>query len=100
MRPAILRTLLTFLAACAAAAAPALAAPAPGEICPAIDPPAAIGPGVRAFVDPATGKLRPPTAEERSRLAAAAGDRSARVYEVVVSAPTARGSSSSTTRSR
>ena len=84
MRPAIVRFSMAFLAACAAAAASARPGPAAPETCPAIDPPAAaVSAGVRAFVDPATGKLRPPTAEERRQLAAAA-DRSARTYEVVV----------------
>jgi hypothetical protein len=83
MRPANLRFPMAFLAACAAAASARPGPAAPGT-CPAIDPPAAaVSAGVRAFVDPATGKLRPPTAEERRQLAGAV-DRSARTYEVVV----------------
>ncbi len=40
------------------------------EICPAIDRPApAVGARVRAFVDPATGRLREPTADELRALA-------------------------------
>ncbi|HSB37006.1 MAG TPA: hypothetical protein VLH41_09010 [Thermoanaerobaculia bacterium] len=44
--------------------------PPPPEHCPAIDPPApaASGTGLRAFRDPATGKLRPPTADELARV--------------------------------
>jgi hypothetical protein len=44
--------------------------PAP-RVCPAIDTPASIAaaPGMRAFVDPATGKLREPTADELRQLA-------------------------------
>jgi hypothetical protein len=39
--------------------------------------------GVRVFIDPATGRIRRPTAEERQRLAVrTARDRSARAYEV------------------
>lgn len=37
--------------------------------CPAIDAPAPPLPRVRAFVDPATGQLREPTADELRRLA-------------------------------
>ena len=83
MRPAIRRTWLAFFALWAAAAPAFPGAPAP-ETCPAIDVPAVPAPGVRAFVDPATGKLRPPTAEEKFRLAAAVRNRSERIYEVVV----------------
>ncbi len=84
MRPAILRIPLTFLAACAAAGLPALPAPETPETCPAIDRPAAAPSlGIRAFIDPATGKLRPPTAEER-RLASAARERAGQTREVVL----------------
>ncbi len=53
------------LAAAAGAAGP--------EECPAIDVPAPIrtAPRVRAFVDPATGKLREPTADELREIAEA-----------------------------
>ena len=37
--------------------------------CPAIDAPAPASPRVRAFVDPVTGQLRDPTAEELRRIA-------------------------------
>jgi len=85
MQRAILRISLSFFAACAAAAAPAhpgLEAAPP--VCPSIDPPApTAGAGLRAFVDPVTGKLRPPTAAEKRQLVAAR-DRASRTYEVVV----------------
>ena len=45
---------------------------APPKDCPAIDIPAPIAPvrsAVRAFVDPVTGKLREPTADELRQLA-------------------------------
>lgn len=45
---------------------------APPEECPAIDIPAPIAsgrPALRAFIDPATGRLREPTAEELRQLA-------------------------------
>jgi len=59
-------------------------------VCPAIDHPAPVSspaPGIRAAIDPATGALRPPTAEER--MAASARKRAARAetmhnLEVVV----------------
>jgi len=61
-------------------------------VCPAIDHPAPIStsasaPGIRAAIDPATGALRTPTAEER--MAASARKRAARAetmrnLEVVV----------------
>jgi hypothetical protein len=38
-------------------------------VCPAIDIPAPTAPGVRAFVDAATGKLREPTPDELRQLA-------------------------------
>lgn len=46
------------------------AEPAP-RVCPAIDTPVSIpsAPRMRAFVDPATGKLREPTADELRQLA-------------------------------
>ncbi len=83
MRPAALRISAVFLAALGAAAAPGRPGPAVPESCPAIDPPSSVQ-AVRAFVDPATGRLRPPTAEERSRPSLAVRDRSARNYVVVV----------------
>jgi hypothetical protein len=46
----------------------AAAGPAP-ESCPAIDPTAAAAPRLRVFIDPATGRLREPTAEELRQLA-------------------------------
>lgn len=49
-----------------AAAAPVKIAPRPAEPCPADD--TAAQPGMRAFVDPATGQLREPTAEEAAEL--------------------------------
>jgi hypothetical protein len=61
-------------------------APSP-DSCPAIDPPAtAASPerGIRVFVDPATGRLRRPTPEERRRIALSSRDRSGRTYEVMV----------------
>jgi len=84
MRPAILRITLTVLAAFAAAAAPAVPGPEAPPACPAIDSPAAPAAGVRAFIDPATGKLRPPSAEEKRQLVSTARGRSSRTYEVVV----------------
>jgi len=42
---------------------------APAPACPAIDAPAPSAPRVRAFIDPATGRLREPTADELRRLA-------------------------------
>jgi len=59
-------------------------------VCPAIDHPAPVSasaPGIRAAIDPATGALRTPTAEER--MAASARKRAARAetmrnLEVVV----------------
>ncbi len=83
MRPAILRIMLTVLASFAAAAGPADPGPEAPPDCPAIDPPAAPA-GVRAFIDPATGKLRPPRTEEKRQLVSTARGRSSRTYEVVV----------------
>lgn len=54
------------------AAFPVVAAPAPEKAppeCPAIDVPAPASFRVRAFVDPLTGRLREPTADELRRLA-------------------------------
>ncbi len=84
MRPAILRISLTILAACAAAAVPAFPGPDAPPACPAIDPPPAPAGGVRAFVDPATGKLGPPTAAQKRQTVRPARDRASRTYEVVV----------------
>ena len=44
------------------------AEPAP-RVCPHIDAPAPAAPGVRAFIDPATGKRRAPTAAELRQIA-------------------------------
>ena len=54
-------------------------------VCPAIDHPAPIStsasaPGIRASIDPATGALRPPTADER--MAASARKRAARAESI------------------
>ena len=60
---------------------------APTPACPAIDPPAAIAARpLRVFRDPVTGKLRPPTREERDRLrdAQALEPKAARVFTTVV----------------
>lgn len=76
-------------------AAVALAIPQPAPSmnpeCPAIDLPTATRPvapaGVRAFIDPVTGKLRRPTPEERQKLASTVSrDRSGRAYEVRIEA--------------
>jgi hypothetical protein len=40
----------------------------PPAFCPPIDPPA-IAPSLRIFIDPETGRRRPPTAEERRQMA-------------------------------
>ena len=63
--PALAALALLGLCAAAGAAGP--------EVCPAIDVPAPLrtAPRVRAFVDPATGKLREPTADELRALAEA-----------------------------
>jgi hypothetical protein len=50
-----------------ASAARTTGSPAPS--CPAVDAPAPAAPRVRAFVDPVTGALREPTADELRRLA-------------------------------
>jgi hypothetical protein len=89
-----MRAAALFLAASAAAAA----APAPGnppapekppQVCPAIDPPAvpAYAARLHVFVDPATGRVREPTADElrayaERRRAARAAARPP-VFEVV-----------------
>ena len=71
------------------AAAPSGSARPPAEAppCPAIDAPAPPLPRVRAFIDPATGQLREPTADELRRLAeerlARRAAASARVFVVV-----------------
>ena len=60
---------------------------APTPACPAIDPPAAVAARpLRVFRDPVTGKLRPPTREERERLheAQALEPKTARVFTTVV----------------
>src|SRR5262245_61369391 len=69
------------------------ASPADGpaaSTCPAIDPPAApaAGSGLRAFRDPVTGRLRPPTPEERARLRQThqAVPREARTFKTTVRA--------------
>jgi len=72
-----------------AAAAAAVAAPAPPEVCPAIDPPAvpAYPARLHVFVDPATGRLREPTADElrayAERRRAARAGAPPPVFEVV-----------------
>ncbi len=84
MRPAILRFSLALFAACAAAAVSALPGPDAPPTCPAIDPPAApAGAGVRAFVDPVTRKLRPPTAAQKRQLVVPVRDRASRTYAVI-----------------
>jgi hypothetical protein len=73
------------LVAAVPAAASALPVPQPAESCPAIDPPAVPVPaGIRAFIDPVTGKLRPAKPEEKRKIAAAGRDRSARTYQLVI----------------
>ena len=74
-----------------AAAAYAIPEPAPStdRECPAIDSPAAsravVPAGIRAFIDPVTGKLRPATPEERRKLASTVSrDRSGRAYEILI----------------
>lgn len=60
------------IAVAALLGASALRAASPQEAappCPAIDPPAPAAPRVRAFVDPVTGQLREPTADELRRIA-------------------------------
>jgi hypothetical protein len=59
------------------------------ETCPAIDPPAStrapLRAGLRVFVDPVTGKIRPATPEERRKVATATPrDRSSRTYEMTI----------------
>ena len=61
--PALAALALLGLSAAAGAAGP--------EDCPAIDVPAPAGARVRAFIDPATGKLREPTPDELRALAEA-----------------------------
>ncbi len=59
------------IAVAALLGASALRAASPQETappCPAIDSPAPSAPRVRVFVDPATGQLREPTADELRRL--------------------------------
>jgi len=64
------------------AALPALLLADGTAVCPAIDHPAPVqsAPGMRASIDPATGAVRPPTAEER--IAASARKRAARAEAV------------------
>jgi len=84
MQRAFLRVSISLLTVCAAAAVSARPGPETPPSCPAIDRPAATGgAGVRAFIDPVTGKLRPPTAAEKRQLVSAR-DRASRTYEVVV----------------
>ncbi len=77
------------LAALALLGLSAAAGAAGPEECPAIDVPAPVrtAPRVRAFVDPATGKLREPTADELRALAEARlksrAAQAPRVFEVV-----------------
>lgn len=76
--------LAALLAAGALCAAPA---PDPAPECPAVDVPAPATFRVRAFVDPVTGRLREPTADELRRLAeerlAARSAEAPRVFEIV-----------------
>jgi len=60
--------LLSFLLAFGGGSAASPTA-SPASACPAVDAPATAAPRVRAFIDPATGRLRPPTADELRRLA-------------------------------
>ena len=65
--PAVAAAALALTIATARAEGP----PPPPENCPAIDPPAPAAAGMaplRAFRDPATGELRPPTADELARV--------------------------------
>ncbi len=72
-----------------ALAAAAGARDGPAEVCPAIDVPVT-APRLHVFVDPATGRPRPPTAEELRRLAeerlAARENAPPRVFTVVTHA--------------
>jgi hypothetical protein len=61
------RLLAFFLAFGGGSAASPVAGPA--AACPAVDAPSARAPRVRAFIDPATGRLRPPTVDELRRIA-------------------------------
>ena len=82
------RLLRMLCAAGLAVGAAAVARPASvseADDCPAIDPPMVFVPsaGVRVFIDPATGKIRPPTSAERQAITeATARNRSARTYEL------------------
>jgi hypothetical protein len=67
------------LPAGAAARVSTAAAPKEPAVCPADD--SAVGPGLRAFLDPQTGQLREPTPEEARALAAAARIEVARAIE-------------------
>ncbi len=68
MNPLRRRTALAFALAWVPLSAGARPAPDPKPECPAIDVPAPAG-RVRVFVDPATGKLRPPTPDELRQIA-------------------------------
>lgn len=83
------RRFAPILLAVASLSSPALAGGLPPEVCPAIDNPAPSGfRALRAFRDPVTGRLRPPTAEERQRLApqGEAREKAARVPVIVTHA--------------
>jgi hypothetical protein len=88
MNPARRRKALAFALAWIPLAAGARPVPEPKPECPAIDVPAPAA-AVRAFVDPATGKLRPPTADELRQIAEerlkARRAAPARLFEVVTS---------------
>lgn len=82
---------LATLSLVVAVAAPtaATAREKPSEVCPAIDAPVT-APRLHVFVDPATGRPRPPTAEELRRLAeerlAARANAPPRVFTVITHA--------------
>ena len=75
------------LAVLALLSCPSAAQDHPPAVCPAIDVPAPAAPRLRVWLDPETGRVRPPTADELRQLAEArlAARRAAapRVFEVV-----------------
>ena len=81
-----LRILCAVGLAVAAAAVARPASVSEMDDCPAIDPPMVFVPsaGVRVFIDPVTGKIRPPTPDERRKAAETARDRSAHAYPLVI----------------
>jgi hypothetical protein len=83
------RRFAPILLAAASLSSAALAGGPPPETCPAIDDPTLPGAqSVRAFRDPATGRLRPPTAEELRRTSQQGQirERAARVPVIVTRA--------------